>query len=107
MTIMGVQWDQLPKLQVRWLDERETCNLVNRVAHDGAWAEDAEMTSCDSFSAGICWKAGGRNRVDCAFLDRGFDWLRAADWQPVEGGGVMYAPELNEHRVKGRRNGRK
>lgn len=99
MAVLIVTFDQVTAIprreDTKWLDEREVCPLVNRRAHGGRWAEFEERCKCDSYYVGYCSRAGRAQRVNCAFEDKSFDWQKAADWQEVAGGGMLYAPEEN------------
>ena len=97
-----VTWAELPPMarrEVRWLDERECCALVNTVAHGGDWPSDATIFACASWAAGGCRRAGAL--VACAFHDNRFQWEKAADWQRLPDGGMLYAPK------KRKENGRR
>lgn len=95
MTVLVVKWEDLPeipKVETKWLDERELCPLVQRYAHGGKWAHPEERCKCADYSIGICHRAGGQFRVNCAFDDDNFAWSKARDWEPVAGGGYFFNP---------------
>ena len=102
MTIQTVKVDALPvttfadlppmyRREVKLLDERELCPKVNTVAHGGDWPADPELFACDAWAAGGCRRAGAL--VACAFVDNGFQWEKAADWQRQPDGALMYQPQ--------------
>ncbi len=114
MTVLVVTFDEVTAIprreDTKWLDEREVCPHVNRRAHGGARPADEVLFVCPSYFAGICMRAGKHNRVDCAFLDSAFDFHKAADWQEVAGGGMLYAPEQNPwkpRQTRGNVNGKR
>ena len=80
----------LPERNPQWLDERECCVLVNKLAHGGPYPDPRELCKCPAYAVGRCTRAG--NGMMCAFHDRTFQWSKARDWQLQDDGSVEYAP---------------
>ncbi len=91
--ILSVSLDSianLPERKPQWLDERECCVLVNKLAHGGPYPDPRKLCECPAYAVGRCTRAG--NGMMCAFHDRSFKWSKARDWQLQDDGSVVYAP---------------
>ena len=100
MTIQTVTIDALaglPERRVKWLDERETCNLVHAALDAGFWPEPADLAGCFWYAALRCARSGRAGTVRCAFHDvDGAVWIKAQDWQRLPEGGYLFAPKTRK-----------